>query len=198
MTGVPLLPMSEILSRLDELPTDRPLAILCRSGARSGAGGRVPRRQRGPRRGGERRGRHHRVGRRGPPLRGGAAALAVEGEDLRAGAADDPVAAVELRLVEGGVGCRQEGGGRAPAVPRRGDADAHRDALARPPPCGRSPPSARRAPRRARRRCRSRPSGPRTRRLRAARSRRRRGWRRAATRPRSAGRRPPPDARAGR
>jgi rhodanese-related sulfurtransferase len=36
VAGVPLLPMSEILSRLDELPSARPLAILCRSGARSG------------------------------------------------------------------------------------------------------------------------------------------------------------------
>jgi rhodanese-related sulfurtransferase len=33
--GVPLLPMSEILARIDELPADRPLAILCRSGSRS-------------------------------------------------------------------------------------------------------------------------------------------------------------------
>jgi len=34
--GVPLIPMSEFLARVDELPTDRPLAIICRSGARSG------------------------------------------------------------------------------------------------------------------------------------------------------------------
>ena len=34
--GVPLIPMSEFLERIDELP-DGPLAILCRSGARSGA-----------------------------------------------------------------------------------------------------------------------------------------------------------------
>jgi rhodanese-related sulfurtransferase len=34
--GVPLIPMSEFLARLDELPGDRPLAIICRSGARSG------------------------------------------------------------------------------------------------------------------------------------------------------------------
>ena len=33
--GVPLVPMSELLARLDELPADRPLAVLCRSGARS-------------------------------------------------------------------------------------------------------------------------------------------------------------------
>jgi rhodanese-related sulfurtransferase len=33
--GMPLIPMSGILSRIDELPTDRPLAIFCRSGARS-------------------------------------------------------------------------------------------------------------------------------------------------------------------
>ena len=32
---VPLIPMSELLDRLDELPPDRPLAILCRSGSRS-------------------------------------------------------------------------------------------------------------------------------------------------------------------
>jgi rhodanese-related sulfurtransferase len=34
--GVPLIPMSELLANIDELPTDRPLAILCRSGNRSG------------------------------------------------------------------------------------------------------------------------------------------------------------------
>lgn len=34
--GVPLIPMSEILSRVDEIPTDKPVAVLCRSGARSG------------------------------------------------------------------------------------------------------------------------------------------------------------------
>lgn len=34
--GVPLLPMSELLANIDDLPTDRPLAILCRSGNRSG------------------------------------------------------------------------------------------------------------------------------------------------------------------
>lgn len=33
--GVPLLPMSELLARIDELPDDRPLAIICRSGSRS-------------------------------------------------------------------------------------------------------------------------------------------------------------------
>ena len=33
--GVPLIPMSEFLARVDELPEDRPLAILCRSGSRS-------------------------------------------------------------------------------------------------------------------------------------------------------------------
>jgi rhodanese-related sulfurtransferase len=32
--GIPLLPMSELSERIDELP-DGPLAILCRSGARS-------------------------------------------------------------------------------------------------------------------------------------------------------------------
>ena len=34
--GVPLIPMSEFLARIDELPDDRSLAILCRSGSRSG------------------------------------------------------------------------------------------------------------------------------------------------------------------
>jgi rhodanese-related sulfurtransferase len=34
--GVPLVPMSEFLARIDELPDDRPLAIICRSGSRSG------------------------------------------------------------------------------------------------------------------------------------------------------------------
>lgn len=34
--GTILLPMSELMGRIDELPTDRPLAILCRSGNRSG------------------------------------------------------------------------------------------------------------------------------------------------------------------
>jgi len=33
--GVPLVPMSELGDRLEELPTDRPLVILCRSGRRS-------------------------------------------------------------------------------------------------------------------------------------------------------------------
>ncbi|WP_217922377.1 rhodanese-like domain-containing protein [Miltoncostaea oceani] len=33
--GVPLVPMSELLSRVDEIPADLPLAVLCRSGARS-------------------------------------------------------------------------------------------------------------------------------------------------------------------
>lgn len=33
--GVPLIPMSELLERIDEIPEDRQLAILCRSGARS-------------------------------------------------------------------------------------------------------------------------------------------------------------------
>ena len=33
--GIPLIPMSEILARVDELPTDLPLAIICRSGSRS-------------------------------------------------------------------------------------------------------------------------------------------------------------------
>lgn len=35
IAGVPLVPMSEIVDRVDELPTDRPLAVICRSGARS-------------------------------------------------------------------------------------------------------------------------------------------------------------------
>ncbi len=34
--GVPLIPMSELLARVDELPDDRPLAFICRSGSRSG------------------------------------------------------------------------------------------------------------------------------------------------------------------
>ena len=29
--GVPLVPMSQILDRVDEVPHDRPLAIMCRS-----------------------------------------------------------------------------------------------------------------------------------------------------------------------
>ncbi len=33
--GVPLIPMSELLSSIDEIPSDMPLAVLCRSGARS-------------------------------------------------------------------------------------------------------------------------------------------------------------------
>jgi rhodanese-related sulfurtransferase len=33
--SVPLIPMSEFLARVDELPDDRPLAIICRSGSRS-------------------------------------------------------------------------------------------------------------------------------------------------------------------
>jgi len=32
---VPLLPMSAFLDRMDELPADRPLVIMCRSGRRS-------------------------------------------------------------------------------------------------------------------------------------------------------------------
>ncbi len=34
--GMPLLPMSELLDRLDELPSDTPLVLFCRSGNRSG------------------------------------------------------------------------------------------------------------------------------------------------------------------
>jgi rhodanese-related sulfurtransferase len=34
--GTILLPMSELIERIDEVPTDEPLAILCRSGNRSG------------------------------------------------------------------------------------------------------------------------------------------------------------------
>ncbi|HTI34289.1 MAG TPA: rhodanese-like domain-containing protein [Miltoncostaea sp.] len=33
--GTTLIPMSEFLARVDELPEDTPLAILCRSGSRS-------------------------------------------------------------------------------------------------------------------------------------------------------------------
>lgn len=37
IAGIGLIPMSEIEERLDELPADgRPLALICRSGARSG------------------------------------------------------------------------------------------------------------------------------------------------------------------
>lgn len=32
---VPLLPMSELIERVEELPTDRPLLMMCRSGSRS-------------------------------------------------------------------------------------------------------------------------------------------------------------------
>lgn len=35
LADVPLIPMSELLARVDEIPDDRPLAVLCRSGARS-------------------------------------------------------------------------------------------------------------------------------------------------------------------
>jgi rhodanese-related sulfurtransferase len=33
--GIPLVPMSELLSRVDEIPDALPLAVICRSGARS-------------------------------------------------------------------------------------------------------------------------------------------------------------------
>lgn len=33
--GVPLIPMSELMDRVDDFPDDRPLVILCRSGRRS-------------------------------------------------------------------------------------------------------------------------------------------------------------------
>ena len=33
--GVPLIPMSVLLASIDEIPADVPLAVLCRSGARS-------------------------------------------------------------------------------------------------------------------------------------------------------------------
>ena len=36
VAGIPLLPMSELVDRLDDIPTDKPLVILCRSGNRSG------------------------------------------------------------------------------------------------------------------------------------------------------------------
>ena len=36
VAGVPLIPMSELMARIDEIPTDTPVAVLCRSGARSG------------------------------------------------------------------------------------------------------------------------------------------------------------------
>jgi rhodanese-related sulfurtransferase len=34
--GMPLLPMSELMDRLDDLPADKPLVMFCRSGNRSG------------------------------------------------------------------------------------------------------------------------------------------------------------------
>ncbi len=34
--GVPLIPLSELRGRIDEIPTDVPVAVLCGSGARSG------------------------------------------------------------------------------------------------------------------------------------------------------------------
>jgi rhodanese-related sulfurtransferase len=33
--GIPLIPMSELIARIDELPADKPMVILCRSGNRS-------------------------------------------------------------------------------------------------------------------------------------------------------------------
>ncbi|MCU0308670.1 MAG: rhodanese-like domain-containing protein [Thermoleophilia bacterium] len=33
--GMPLVPMSEILDRLDDIPRGRPLVVMCRSGQRS-------------------------------------------------------------------------------------------------------------------------------------------------------------------
>ena len=33
--GIPLIPMSELLARVDELPEEVPLAIICRTGSRS-------------------------------------------------------------------------------------------------------------------------------------------------------------------
>ena len=33
---VALIPMSELMGRIDDIPTDAPVAVLCRSGARSG------------------------------------------------------------------------------------------------------------------------------------------------------------------
>ena len=36
VAGMPLIPMSELIDRIDELPTDKPLVIFCRSGNRSG------------------------------------------------------------------------------------------------------------------------------------------------------------------
>lgn len=35
VAGMPLVPMSELGERLDDLPTDRPLVVMCRSGGRS-------------------------------------------------------------------------------------------------------------------------------------------------------------------
>lgn len=36
VAGMALIPMSELAERVDDIPADGPLAILCRSGARSG------------------------------------------------------------------------------------------------------------------------------------------------------------------
>jgi rhodanese-related sulfurtransferase len=36
LADVPLVPMGQVPERVDEIPSDRPLAVICRSGARSG------------------------------------------------------------------------------------------------------------------------------------------------------------------
>ncbi len=36
IAGMPLIPMSELMDRLDDLPSEAPLVIICRSGNRSG------------------------------------------------------------------------------------------------------------------------------------------------------------------
>lgn len=35
IAGVPLIPMSEIADRVDDIPTDTPLAVICHAGGRS-------------------------------------------------------------------------------------------------------------------------------------------------------------------
>ena len=35
VAGIPLIPVSGLLSQIDDIPTDLPLAVLCRSGRRS-------------------------------------------------------------------------------------------------------------------------------------------------------------------
>ena len=43
--GALLIPVDELSSRVEEVPDDRPVLILCRSGRRAAAAGRCPRRR---------------------------------------------------------------------------------------------------------------------------------------------------------